>query len=282
MLFRSVTDIAIGAFERWSTDVAHVSPEDLKNIKDFREKAKGFWGGVTAAKSYLDSDIDPLEAPMGFLQVLADSMPGSDTAKEIAGLKKSLSDLYQRLEDVADVLNMASEMIAASQAMLMAACNLLHALNQFIENLALLMKNLPLLLASLAANLIPSGKIWFKLPKGLGLILTAVDGLASRLAGFDDVGKCFNALGYGTDDGTKKQNPTSARAAADALMAKLSDMANATISNATAKLLGIDFDLNFGNTDVLDPARAAWSTLRVCATPASSPHVRWSCPRKVA
>jgi hypothetical protein len=236
-----------------------VSPEQAASLVQFK-------------KDHLDPLADPLgdlynythggfdlgQAPGDFLarmdQSLGDDIPFKAGCHQLLAAANQVS---AGLDTLSDMLKLSTEFLQSAQTALMAACQLLAAAKAFIAHAGDILANLPFLLASLVANLLPTGNLTFKVPRPVGTLLMSVDGLRNVLAGYSDVGKCFNNVLGGSDAGGKTALDTSS--SSDALQGMLTSMAAsiaASLSGGLGKLLALLPDVAIPN--VLDPVRAAW------------------------
>lgn len=236
-----------------------MSAEQAKAVVGFKtDHLDPMLSTVGAMYSYLDHGVDLGQAPADFLQAMADHLgPDIPFAVGCRQLLAAGQSIVAGLDTLSEMLQLSTEYLKAAQTALMAACQLLAAAKAFIAHAQDVFLNLPFLLASLIANLIPHGTFTFKIPRPVGTLLLSVDGLRNVLAGFSDVGKCFNTLTGGTNpDGKNELDPSSS---ADAIQGFLTSMAasiTASLVGGFAKLLHLN--LNFAIPNPLDALRALW------------------------
>lgn len=246
-----------------------MKPEDVAELRKFRsEKLQPLLNNLRGFRDFGGS-VDVFQSGSELVDG-CDRWLGSDSdiVNQMKRLRSFIGNLNATVEMASEMLKYAADLLQASQTIMMAACTLLHAMKQFIENIGWMLLNLPFLLATLLANLIPTRQLWFKLPDSLSLLLTRVDGLRARLAGFDEVGRCYESLFLNSGDLTagdtpnaapKQIAPESVSGAVADFMAKVSVMATESMTAGVSKLLVL-LPKALVIPNPLDPARAAWET----------------------
>lgn len=243
-----------------------MKPEDAAALKEFKKTTfDPLINGLRGFRDY-DGRVDVFatgsELVNGFERWLG---PENGLVDSMKRFRNFVTELNTSVELASEMLKYATDLLQASQRILMAACTLLHAMKQFIENIGWMLLNLPFLLTTLLANLIPTRPLWFKLPQSVELLLTRVDGLRAQLAGFDEVGRCYETLllgdalsaGDSVPGPTRSIAPESVSGAVNEFMAKVSLMATESVTAGIAKLvLLLPQALIIPNP--LDPARASW------------------------
>lgn len=244
-----------------------MKPEDVAALKEFKKtNFDPLISGLRGFRDYggqVDVFVTGSELVNGFERWLG---PENGLVYNMKRFKNFVTELNTSVEIASEMLKYATDLLQASQRILMAACTLLHAMKQFIENIGWMLLNLPFLLTTLLANLIPTRPLWFKLPQSIELLLTRVDGLRAKLAGFDEVGRCYETLllsdgefsaGDSAPGATKSIAPESVSGAVNEFMGKVSLMATESVAAGIAQLvLLLPQALIIPNP--LDPARATW------------------------
>jgi hypothetical protein len=226
--------------------------ETIKALRDFkRDHMDPFFDGLN---TMLQSGVDVWSTGAGFLDAITRYLgPDDELSKYIKEAQTNLRHVEEALTEAAEMLAIINETLDLLQGFLMAACKLLAALKQFAYNLAWIMNSIGDLLPSLLLNLIPGNPTWFRIPRPLSLLLTQVDGLMSRLAGFDEVGKCFNQV-FDRNNPSGQLNLPGRQASTNALtdglasfVAGMNQAVSATLASAVANMLGVTVDLGVPN-----------------------------------
>lgn len=234
-------------------------PDALKAVREFKNT---HLNPLFAGLQSLQSGIDIWGTGASFLDATTRFLgPDNVLSKRVAQAQTNIRHIEEALAEGAEMLAIINETMDLVQGFLMAACKLLAALKQFAYNLGWIMANLGDLLPTLLLNLIPGNPTWFRVPRPLSLFLMQVDGLMSRLAGFDEVGKCFNQVfdrsnpsGQLNLPGRQAQ-PNALKLGLDNFVAGLNLTVSQTLAGAIADLLGLKFDIGVPNP--FDPIRAA-------------------------